>query len=53
MLRGADVRAHPTGGFSPAASAFGCFVFTPKSGPPVLFQPSAEAVTLAEADVRP
>jgi len=34
----ADVRANPTGGFSPAVSAFEGFVFTPDTGPPLLFQ---------------
>jgi hypothetical protein len=34
----ADVRANPTGGFSPAVNSFDGFVFTPETGPPLLFQ---------------
>jgi len=34
----ADVLANPGGGFQPAATAFDGFVFTPQSGPPLLFQ---------------
>jgi hypothetical protein len=34
----ADVRANPTGGFIPAVSSVGGFVFTPATGPPLLFQ---------------
>jgi hypothetical protein len=34
----AGVRAQPTNGFSPAASTVNGFVFTPESGPPLLFQ---------------
>ena len=34
----ADVRANPPGGFSPTVSTFQGFVFTPESGPPLLFQ---------------
>lgn len=34
----ADVRANPTGGFSPAVSTPVGFVFTPETGPPLLFQ---------------
>ncbi len=34
----ADVLAHPSGGFDPAVSAIEGFVFTPGSGPPLLFQ---------------
>jgi hypothetical protein len=34
----ADVRANPTGGFSPAVNAFEGFVFAAQTGPPLLFQ---------------
>jgi len=34
----ADVRANPTGGFNPAVSSLEGFVFTPETGPPLLFQ---------------
>jgi hypothetical protein len=34
----ADVSANPTAGFSRAVSSFDSFVFTPESGPPLLFQ---------------
>lgn len=34
----ADVRANPTGGFSPTVSTLDGFVFTPETGPPLLFQ---------------
>ena len=34
----ADVLADPTGGFAPAANENHGFIFTPESGPPLLFQ---------------
>jgi hypothetical protein len=34
----ADVRANPTGGFSPAVNEFSGFVFTAQIGPPLLLQ---------------
>jgi hypothetical protein len=34
----ADVRANPSGGFGAALSTFEGFVFTPQTGPPLLFQ---------------
>ena len=33
-----DVRANPTGGFSPAVDDSRGFVFTPQTGPPLLLQ---------------
>lgn len=34
----ADVLANPTGGFAPAENELQAFIFTPPSGPPLLFQ---------------